>query len=68
MQKKYKTLMTLGMMCLALGGVVPRVLHQTGLVSVDFTDAIQGLFIGMSIALNIVAARGRCTPAPFTGN
>ncbi len=64
---KYKRLMSLGMISLARGGVC-RMHALHGVISAGAMDALQGFFIGASIALNLLAARHRCLPARMETN
>ena len=53
--KDPKTPMRIGMACLLVGLVWPRFLPVTGGLGGDATDGIRGLFMGLSIGLNIWA-------------
>jgi hypothetical protein len=51
-------LMTLGMFCFAIGGLV-HLFHPTTPFGKSLIDGVLGLGVGMSIAFNLLAARMR---------
>jgi len=51
--KQQKTLIVAGMACIAMSGSLQMLVHPTTRLGTDWLDAARGLFVGMSIALNI---------------
>ena len=56
-----KTLMSLGMMALAIGNVAPWILGRRHLMSEDLLDGVRGLLMGIAIATLLLGVwlRGR---------
>jgi len=52
-----KALVRVGMLCLLVGIVAPRLLHPATALGSDWLDAARGVLYGASIALNLFAAR-----------
>ena len=52
-----KALMRIGMVCLLIALVWPRFLPVTGGLGGDAIDGLRGLFLGLSIGLNLWAVR-----------
>jgi hypothetical protein len=56
-EKNPQTMMMVGMASLALALVWPRFLPVTGGLGPDAIDGLRGVLIGVSIGLNLLAAR-----------
>lgn len=55
--KNPKTMMLLGMLCLAMANVWPRFLHLGASLGPDWIDAIRGVLFGLGIGLSLMAAK-----------
>lgn len=52
-----KTLIKIGMLCLAMSIAWPRFIHVRSTLSVDAVDGIKGLMLGISLGLFFLAGR-----------
>ena len=50
---KMRLWMPVGMMCLAAGLLLPRILHPASTAGVDFQHAATGFLLGLSIVFNL---------------
>ncbi|MGA2483973.1 MAG: hypothetical protein ABSF92_12740 [Candidatus Acidiferrales bacterium] len=50
-------MMSIGMICLVIALLLPRVLHPTAHFGPDFMDGVQGGLFGISIGMNLWSAR-----------
>jgi hypothetical protein len=55
--KNPMTMMPIGMLCLVIALVGPKIFHPTGQVATDWVDGVQGLLFGLSIGINLCAVR-----------
>ena len=55
--KHQKALIVAGMACLAISGLLQMLIHPTTRLGTDWLDGARGLFLGMSLALNIAWLR-----------
>jgi hypothetical protein len=53
------------MLCLLLGNLVHWLVRPSGSFGQDMADGVFGLFIGLSIALNLASLRSRCRREPL---
>lgn len=57
------TLLRLGMACLAISPVVPRLVHPATASGTDWLDGVRGLMLGMGIGLLFLYFRRKRSPA-----
>lgn len=57
-------LIRMGMACLLVALVLPRVVHPSARLGADLFDGFRGLFIGLSIGLNLWGVWLRSHPRP----
>jgi len=57
-------LISMGMACLVVALVVPRIVHPSARLGEDLFDGFRGLLIGLSIGLNLWAVWLRSRPRP----
>lgn len=60
--RNYPTIFRLAMLSLVLSALAPRLPHFTRFVSRDLADGFQGLFVGIAVALVVMASRVRSNP------
>ena len=58
--KKMGALMPIGMLCLAVGLLLPRIIHPASTAGADFQHAATGFLLGLSIVFNLAGVwKGR---------
>jgi hypothetical protein len=55
--KEPRSLVAVGMSCLVIALVLPEFFHPASQSSINATHFFRGLFLGISIVLNLAAAR-----------
>jgi hypothetical protein len=57
LDSKARRRVAIGSLCLALGLLLPRIVHPTGELEQDWLHGICGMFLGVSIGVNLFSLR-----------
>jgi hypothetical protein len=55
--KNSRTILSIGMMCLVIGIVLPALFHPVSKFALDLSHGVRGMLFGLSIVLNLWSAR-----------
>jgi hypothetical protein len=62
------TLLRVAMLCIAIGPILPRIVHPSTAAGVDLLDGVRGLMLGLAIGLVYIFFRTGTSPAPGCGS
>jgi hypothetical protein len=58
-RKAFAPMIAFAMLCLVFAMLLPKIIHPTARLGQDWIDGVDGLLFGISIGINLLAARRR---------